>query len=87
MNQLRGRIDISFSVKGTRGSGVMRFASVRPSARAMFETTEWSLETPDGVRIDLLDGGDPFKGTAGYSMDEEEREAAMETRGFRQQLK
>ncbi|KAI0910225.1 DUF1783-domain-containing protein [Ustulina deusta] len=84
MNQLRGRIDISFAVKGTRSAGVMRFASVRPSARAMFETTEWSLETPDGTRIDLLDGGDPFKAIAGYPMDEEEREA---TRGFRQQIK
>ncbi|KAH8163181.1 hypothetical protein CIB48_g5086 [Xylaria polymorpha] len=61
MNQLRGRIDISFAVKGTRSTGIMRFASVRPSARAMFETTEWSLETPDGARIDLLEGGDPFK--------------------------
>ncbi|KAI0859324.1 DUF1783-domain-containing protein [Xylaria cubensis] len=87
MNQLRGRIDISFAVKGTRTTGVMRFASIRPSARAMFETTEWSLETADGTRIDLLDGGDPFKGIAGYSMDEEEREAALETRGFRQQVK
>ncbi|KAI0541345.1 DUF1783-domain-containing protein [Xylaria digitata] len=83
MNQLRGRIDISFSVKGTRSTGVMRFASVRPSARAMFETTEWSLETPDGTRIDLLDGGDPFKAIAGYSMDDEERDGALETRGFR----
>ncbi|TRX92840.1 hypothetical protein FHL15_006246 [Xylaria flabelliformis] len=87
MNQLRGRIDISFAVKGTRSTGVMHFASVRPSARAMFETTEWSLETADGTRVDLLDGGDPFKGIAGYSMDEEEREAALETRGFRQQIK
>ncbi|KAI1293302.1 DUF1783-domain-containing protein [Xylaria venustula] len=87
MNQLRGRIDISFAVKGSRSTAVMRFASVRPSARAMFETTEWSLEMPDGAHVDLLDGGDPFKGIAGYSMDEEEREAALETRGFRQQIK
>ncbi|KAI0432859.1 DUF1783-domain-containing protein [Xylaria sp. FL1042] len=87
MNQLRGRIDIRFAVKGTRGAGVMRFASARPSARAMFETTEWSLQTADGTRVDLLDGGDPFKGIAGLAMDEEEREAALETRGFRQQIK
>ncbi|KAI0974760.1 DUF1783-domain-containing protein [Xylaria arbuscula] len=87
MNQLRGRIDVRFAVKGSRSTAVMRFASVRPSARAMFETTEWSLEMPDGARVDLLDGGDPFKGIAGYSMDEEEREAALETRGFRQQIK
>lgn len=86
MNQLRGRIDIRFSVKGTRSSGVMRFASVRPSPRGMFETTEWSLEMPDGTRIDLLDDSDPFKGIVGSPMDEEER-AAAETRGFRQQVK
>ena len=29
MNQLHGRIDISFGVKGTKGKGVMRFKSVR----------------------------------------------------------
>ncbi|RYP52378.1 hypothetical protein DL769_010690 [Monosporascus sp. CRB-8-3] len=88
MNQLRGVIDISFAVKGTRGTGTMRFASHRPSARAIFETTEWSLETEDGRVIDLLEGGDdPFRGIAGYSMDEEERQGAAATRGFRQQLK
>ncbi|RYO89670.1 hypothetical protein DL766_004066 [Monosporascus sp. MC13-8B] len=88
MNQLRGVIDISFAVKGTRGSGTMRFASHRPSPRAMFETTEWTLETEDGRVIDLLEGGDdPFRGVAGYSMDEEERQEAAATRGFRQQLR
>ncbi|KAI8631015.1 DUF1783-domain-containing protein [Xylariaceae sp. FL1651] len=87
MNQLRGRIDVTFSVKGSRSTAVMRFASVRPSARAMFETTEWSLQMPDGTTVDLLEGEDPFKGITGYSMDEEERDAALETRGFRQQIK
>ena len=29
LNQLHGRIDISFWVKGTRGKGLMRFKSVR----------------------------------------------------------
>lgn len=29
LNQLHGRIDLSFWVKGTRGSGRMRFRSVR----------------------------------------------------------
>lgn len=86
LNQLRGRIDIRFAVKGTRSAGTMRFASVRPSPRAMFETTEWSLEMADGTRVDLLDEDDPFKGIVGYSMDDEER-AASETRGFRQQVK
>lgn len=29
MNQLHGRVDITFGVKGTRGRGVMRFKSER----------------------------------------------------------
>lgn len=85
MNQLRGRIAITFRVRGTKGEATMRFVSFRPGPRAVFETTEWSLETPDGRTIDLLDGDDPFKGLVGTPMDEEEKEAAV--RGFRQQLK
>ncbi|KAH9907967.1 DUF1783-domain-containing protein [Xylariomycetidae sp. FL2044] len=85
MNQLRGRIDIRFGVRGTRGAAVVRFASHRPTTRALFETTEWSLETEDGTRVDLLDGDDPFRALPGFPMDEQEKEEA--TRGFRQQLK
>lgn len=65
MNQLHGRIDIQFEVKGTKRSGTMRFTSFRPTRQGMFETTEWSLEGGGGdekVKIDLLDGEDPFKG-------------------------
>jgi len=62
MNQLQGRIDIRFPVRGSRARGVMRFASSRPSARGVFETTEWSLEMDDGRNIDLLDGHDPLRG-------------------------
>ena len=29
MNQLHGRVDISFGVKGTKGKGLMRFKSIR----------------------------------------------------------
>lgn len=95
MNQLRGRIDIRFAVKGTRASGTMRFASQRPTARGAFETSEWSLQTEDGRVIDLLDDGtgqDPFRGIAGFSdVDEDDVDegpaAAAATRGFRQQLK
>ncbi|KAK6955783.1 hypothetical protein Daesc_003427 [Daldinia eschscholtzii] len=85
MNQLRGRIDIRFPVKGTRSAAVMRFASFRPTPKGVFETTEWSLETPDGKKVDLLDGDDPFRAAPAFPMDENEREEA--TRGFRQQLK
>lgn len=62
MNQLHGKIDIKFEVKGNNNSGTMRFKSFRATRQGMFETTEWSLETKDGRKIDLLDGNDPFKG-------------------------
>lgn len=84
MNQLHGRIDIQFAVKGTKAAGIMRFASFRPSPKGVFETVEWSLETSDGTRIDLLDEGDPFKGMRVELDDDEDEEM---TRGFRQQMK
>lgn len=62
MNQLHGKIDIQFEVKGKKAQGTMRFKSFRATRRGMFETTEWSLETNDGQKIDLLDTADPFKG-------------------------
>jgi cytochrome c oxidase assembly factor 1 len=66
MNQLHGRIDISFEVKGSRGQGTMRFRSFRKGRMGMFVTEEWSLEMRDGEkkgeRVDLLDGSDPFVG-------------------------
>ncbi len=48
MNQLHGRIDIQFEVKGKNGVGTMRFKSARDGRRGMWETAEWSLETRDG---------------------------------------
>jgi len=69
MNQLHGRIDICFEVKGSKAVGTMRFKSFRATRQGMFETTEWSLETRDGEKIDLLDGSDPF---VGIEMQEEE---------------
>ncbi|CZR53281.1 probable FMP35 Found in Mitochondrial Proteome [Phialocephala subalpina] len=73
MNQLHGRIDIQFEVKGSRESGTMRFKSFRATRQGMFETTEWSLETKDGSKIDLLDGADPF---VGIEVDKEEPKQA-----------
>ncbi|KAL0940763.1 cytochrome oxidase assembly [Colletotrichum truncatum] len=89
MNQLHGRIDVSFSVKGTKGEAVMKFTSFRTSHKGLFETTEWSLETPDGRKIDLLDGADPFRGIVGGGADDfdddfDEQPASAATRGFRQ---
>ncbi len=64
MNQLHGRIDVHFMVKGTRNAARMRFTSHRPTPRGVFETLEWSLETADGRKIDLLEDitTDPFRG-------------------------
>jgi len=62
MNQLHGLIDIQFEVKGSKNQATMRFTSHRPTRRGMFVTTEWSLQTKDGEKIDLLDAGDPFEG-------------------------
>jgi cytochrome c oxidase assembly factor 1 len=90
MNQLHGRINIRFRVKGTRAGGVMRFASYRPTPRGLFETTEWSLETDDGTVIDLLEDGDPFKGIVAVELEDDEEEIVQgtaATRGFRQQMK
>jgi cytochrome c oxidase assembly factor 1 len=90
MNQWHGRIDIWFTVKGTRDWGTMRFSSARVGGpRGIFETTEWSLTTRDGRVIDLLEGRDPLRGIrveGGYDVDDEEEEQAA-TRGFRQMIK
>lgn len=85
MNQMQGTIDINFSVRGTKGTAVMRFASRRPTVKGMFETHEWSLKMEDGQWVDLLDGADPFKSLLGEdSLDNIDEEDEM-TRGFRQQ--
>jgi len=66
MNQLHGRIDIQFEVKGNKRQGTMKFKSFRKGGRqGMFETEQWSLEGPDGEIVDLLDRGDVFKGIVG----------------------
>jgi len=76
MNQLQGRIDIQFSVKGKKNSGAMRFKSFRATRMGMFETTEWSLQTKDGEKIDLLDGSDPFQ-----AIEADENESKVVGRG------
>lgn len=86
MNQLHGRINVYFAVKGTKNHGVMRFASYRPTAKGVFETTEWSLEMSDGKKIDLLEEGDPFR-TIQAGLDDDDFEDESATRGFRQMLK
>ncbi|MCJ1440048.1 MAG: hypothetical protein MMC23_000530 [Stictis urceolatum] len=64
LNQLHGRIDIGFGVKGKKGRGFMKFRSARKGRMAFFETQEWSLETEDGTKVDLLKvETDPFRNT------------------------
>ncbi|KAL1879111.1 hypothetical protein VTK73DRAFT_7335 [Phialemonium thermophilum] len=82
MNQLQGKIDIRFAVKGTRNTAVMRFASFRPSPKGVFETTEWTLETADGKKIDLLEGSDPFRPVQAED-DSIETDTVTVPRGFR----
>ncbi|KAF1988103.1 DUF1783-domain-containing protein [Aulographum hederae CBS 113979] len=63
INQVQGRIDVTFGVKGTRGKGSMRFRSVRKTRMGMFDTLEWSLTTEDGTVVHLLENEkeDPFR--------------------------
>ncbi|RKF53828.1 Cytochrome c oxidase assembly factor 1 [Golovinomyces cichoracearum] len=61
INLLHGKIDIHFSVKGTKQRAVMRFTSHRAKRMGSFVTTEWSLETADGEKHDLFEGNDPFE--------------------------
>ncbi|KAH6885789.1 cytochrome oxidase complex assembly protein 1-domain-containing protein [Thelonectria olida] len=88
MNQLHGRIDIWFSVRGSKGVGTMRFASNRPSPKGFFETTEWSLTMEDGTHLNLLDIADPFRGLLGGAGDDlpPPVEEDAPTRGFRKQV-
>ncbi|KAI9686591.1 MAG: hypothetical protein M1822_003602 [Bathelium mastoideum] len=54
LNQLHGRINISFWVKGTKAQGLMRFRCERKSRMGFFETLEWSLTLEDGRILQLL---------------------------------
>ena len=58
MSQLHGNIDISFWVKGTKGSAKTRFVAKRKEKRGMFATEEWSLRMEDGRVLQLLETGD-----------------------------
>ena len=56
IDQLHGRIDIRYAVKGSKARGVMRFKSARRTRLGLFETHIWELSlsdklAPDGVRV------------------------------------
>ncbi|KAK6336015.1 hypothetical protein TWF730_003387 [Orbilia blumenaviensis] len=55
MDQLHGRIDISYKVKGSKGEGTVHFLSVREGGKAgKFKTKRWAVELPDGGVLNLL---------------------------------
>ncbi|EPS37142.1 hypothetical protein H072_9222 [Dactylellina haptotyla CBS 200.50] len=55
MDQLHGKIDISYKVIGKRGEGTVHFTSVREGGRGgKFKTKRWALELPTGETRDLL---------------------------------
>ncbi|RVD81203.1 uncharacterized protein DFL_009077 [Arthrobotrys flagrans] len=55
MDQLHGKIDISYKVKGSKGEGTVHFLSLREGGRAgKFKTKRWALEIPDGGVLNLL---------------------------------
>ncbi|RMZ86713.1 hypothetical protein DV736_g6060, partial [Chaetothyriales sp. CBS 134916] len=58
LNPLQGRINISFWVRGTKTTGLVKFVSLRRRSGSFFETTEWSLKTEDGTELQLLELGD-----------------------------
>ena len=56
LDQLHGRIDIRYAVKGSKARGVMRFKSARKSRLGLFQTDVWELSlsdqlAPGGVRV------------------------------------
>ncbi|KAF2204764.1 DUF1783-domain-containing protein [Delitschia confertaspora ATCC 74209] len=66
INQVHGRIDVSFWVKGTKGMGHVRLRCRRLRKSGLFVTQEWSLTMEDGTRLSLYDPEgnalDPFAG-------------------------
>ncbi|RDA87232.1 hypothetical protein CP532_2535 [Ophiocordyceps camponoti-leonardi (nom. inval.)] len=57
LNQLHGRVDISFAVKGDRSHGTVRFVARRERPGAPFVTHLWSLALPaDGGREEKMRG-------------------------------
>lgn len=63
IDQVHGKVDIEYAVKGRRQRGTVRFVSLRKRKKGFFETVEWSLTTDDGQTLQLLDSDkpDPFR--------------------------
>ncbi|KAI8934394.1 hypothetical protein NX059_009130 [Plenodomus lindquistii] len=65
INQVHGRIDISFWVKGTKRAGEARLKCRRKGRGGLYHTQEWSLTLEDGTKMELYDPNgnaiDPFQ--------------------------
>ncbi|KAJ8117618.1 hypothetical protein OPT61_g1226 [Boeremia exigua] len=65
INQVHGRIDISFNVKGTKRQGNVRLRCKRKGRGGLYSTQEWSLTMDDGRKLELYDPKgdaiDPFQ--------------------------
>ncbi|KAK7511179.1 cytochrome oxidase complex assembly protein [Phyllosticta citriasiana] len=63
IDQVHGKVDIEYKVKGRRQQGTVRFVSLRKDKKGFFETVQWSLTTADGQTLQLLDPDkpDPFR--------------------------
>ncbi|KAF2625218.1 DUF1783-domain-containing protein [Macroventuria anomochaeta] len=65
INQVHGRIDISFNVKGTKRQGNVRLRCKRRGRGGLYSTQEWSLTMDDGRKFELYDPKgdaiDPFQ--------------------------
>lgn len=46
LSPMQGTIDITFWVKGTKGTAQTKFVSIRKKGAEFFETLEWSLQSP-----------------------------------------
>ncbi|KAJ6201758.1 cytochrome oxidase complex assembly protein 1-domain-containing protein [Bipolaris maydis] len=65
INQVHGRIDVSFWVKGTKQAGEVRLKCRRKGRGGLYYTQEYSLTLEDGMRFELYDPQgnaiDPFQ--------------------------
>nr|OQO10369.1 hypothetical protein B0A51_18595 [Rachicladosporium sp. CCFEE 5018]OQO15600.1 hypothetical protein B0A51_16754 [Rachicladosporium sp. CCFEE 5018] len=61
IDQVHGKIDIEFKVKGNKTTGTMKFRSERRKRMGFFETVEWSLQPDGGEKVSLIQGNDPFR--------------------------
>jgi cytochrome c oxidase assembly factor 1 len=73
INQVHGRINISFWVKGTKTQGEVKLRCRRKGRGGYFTTQEWSLTLDDGRVLYLYDPEgnaiDPFQEPMGVDQD------------------